>query len=375
MKYTIDEKALLERFLRLVQVDSETGKELEIAQLLEKELQDLGLTVTRDVPPEIVDSNGFNIYAVLQGDESLESIVFSSHMDTVTPGIGVKPQVCDDGYVRSDGTTVLGGDDKAGLCAMIEAVIQAKKLPRYPTIELVITVREESGLLGSKHFDYSLVKSKRGIVLDSSGSPENITTSAPGQNKINIHFLGKRAHAGIAPEAGISAIEVGCHAVSKMRLLRIDEETTSNIGTFHSEGPTNIVSPEAKLVLEVRSLKYDKLMAHTKEISDIAQKTAEEFGATCNINSVTSYQGFHLEDSHPLVQQVIKASKKIGLNPVTMGSGGGSDANEFNRQGIAMVNLGIGMEKVHTTAEQQNIAHMCQGAEICYQVILLSVTE
>lgn len=373
MTYRIDEKALLERFLRYVQVDSETGFEREMGLLLERELTELGLTVTKDEPPEWVGTNGFNVYATLEGDSTLEPIVFSAHMDTVTPGLGIKPQVCEDGYVRSDGTTILGGDDKAGLCAMIQAVIEAKKLPRRPTIELVISVREESGLIGAKALDYSRIISKRGIVLDSSGSPENITTSAPGQSKITVVIHGKRAHAGIAPESGISAIEVGCHAVAAMNLLRVDEETTCNIGTFHGEGPTNIVSPTAKLVLEVRSRNMEKLEKQTQHLVDCVEGACTKFGVTCDIEKTTSYVGYNLPDDHPLVKQVMTASEKIGLNPKTIGSGGGSDANEFNQRDVAMVNLGIGMERVHTTSEQQNIEHMYQGAEICYEMIVQSI--
>lgn len=375
MTYHIDEKALLERFLTLVQIDSETGNELEIATYLKQKLEELGLNVTTDTPPDCVNTNGFNIYATLEGDKNLEPIVFSCHMDTVVPGVNIKPQVCDDGYVRSDGTTILGGDDKAGVAAIIEAVIQAKKLPRRPTVEVVFTVREESGLLGAKELDYSRIISKRGVVLDSSGSPALITTSAPGQQKITITIEGKRAHAGIAPETGISAIEVACHAVTKMKLLRIDEETTCNIGTFHSEGPTNIVSPEATLVMEVRSRNQDKLDAHIAHLEGAVKEATEQFGVSYQFQSVCSYKGFHLPDSHPLVQQVIEAEQSMGLKPVTLGSGGGSDANEFNGHGIATVNVAIGMEKVHTTAEQQNIVHMNQGAELCYQMILRSVKE
>ncbi len=370
MEFVVNKDAVLERFLRYVQVDSETGNELEMAQILEKDLKDLGFDVTTDNPPEWVKTNGFNVYGTLKGDETLEPILFCCHMDTVVPGIGVKPQVDPDGYVRSDGTTVLGGDDKAGVAAVIEAALAAKDLPRRPTVEVIFTVREEGGLWGAKGLDYSRVLSKRAVVLDSGGGPERITTTAPGQNKITVLVHGKRAHAGIAPEEGISAIQVAAKAVAEMNLLRIDEETTCNIGTFTAVGPTNIVSPEAKLVFEVRSLDMKKLQAQTDYIIKTIEKTCQDAGISCDAEVETAFEGFVLPDDHKLVQQTIKAVKAVGLEPVTVGSGGGSDANVFNGKGITTVNLGIGMEKVHTTAEQQNILQMWQGSEICYQMIL-----
>lgn len=207
MEYQIDRAALLERFLKYVQIDSETGFEKEMSEFMWKELQDLGMTVEKDTPPDWVGTNGFNLYATLEGDPDLEPILFSSHMDTVTNGKNIRPKVCDDGYVRSDGTTILGGDDKAGVCAILEAVVQAKKLKRRPKVEVILTVREEVGLLGAKGLDYSKITAKKGMVLDSGGNAENITTSAPGQNKITAIIKGKGAHAGIAPETGISAIQ------------------------------------------------------------------------------------------------------------------------------------------------------------------------
>lgn len=369
MEFHIDTDALLERFLRYVQIDSETGNERKMAETLQKELGELGFLVTVDQPPERVGTDGFNIYATLEGDSNLEPILFCAHMDTVIPGKNVKPKVCDDGYVRSDGSTILGGDDKAGLSAMIEAVLAAKTLKNRPTVELVVTVREEAGLFGAKDLEFQRIVSKRCVVLDSGGGPENITTTAPGQSKITAVVKGKSAHAGIAPEQGISAIQVAAEAVSHMNLLRIDNETTSNIGTFVAEGPTNIVSPSAKLVLEVRSRNMDKLEAQTQHIKDKLTESCDKFHTSCEITVETAYEGFHLEDTHPLVQDTIKAVASIGLQPVTIGSGGGSDANVFNQKGIATVNLGIGMEKVHTTEEQQNIMQMNQGSEICYRLI------
>ncbi len=369
MEYHIDRDSLLARFLQYVQIDSETGDELEMAKFMVAELEKLGLTVDTDTPPDWVGTNGFNLYGTLAGDEDLEPILFSSHIDTVTNGKNIKPKVCDDGYVRSDGTTILGGDDKAGVCAILEAVAQAKKLKRRPTIEVILTVREESGLLGAKALDFSKITAKKGMVLDSGGNADQITTQGPGQNNIKVKIIGKGAHAGIAPESGISAIQVGAVAVANMNLLRIDSETTSNIGTFSASTPSNIVCDVANLVLEARSRDKNKLKAQTDHIIQCVNDACKKFGATAEIEVNAIYETFHLPDTCPIVAETMEACKKVGLTPKTIGSGGGSDANVFNTKGIDCVNLAIGMEKVHTVHEQQSILQMNLASEICYQMV------
>ncbi len=365
---TIDKKALTQRLLDYVQIDSETGDEGAMAARLVEDFKAMGCEVTTDEITDVAKTTGHNVYATLKGDDSLPPILFSSHMDTVIPGKGVKPRIDDDGYIRSDGTTVLGGDDKAGICAIMEAM-KAAATTSHRTVEAIITVREESGMYGAKNLDYGRIKSKEGVVLDSSGGPHFIISGAPGQNKITATIIGRKAHAGVEPEAGISAIQVAAHAVAQMELLRVDFETTCNIGTFTADGPTNIVTEQVKLVMEVRSRNTDKLNAHTTHLIDCMKNACEKFGATFEHEVATSYLGYFHSDDHPLVQKVMQAAKNIGLEPQTKMSGGGSDANVFNQHGIEALNIGVGMEKVHTTNEQLCIAHMEQASELCLELM------
>lgn len=364
----IDKKALLSRFLDYVQIDSETGDEGVIAERLIADFKALGCVVTTDEIHEVAKTTGCNIYATLEGDPNLEPLMFSSHMDTVIPGLGVKPRVDADGYVRSDGTTVLGGDDKAGLCAIMEAMKVAATVP-HRTVEAIITVREESGMFGSKNLDYGRIRSKNCIVLDSGKGPHHIITGAPGQNKIFATIIGRKAHAGISPELGISAIQVAAHAVAAMELLRIDFETTCNIGTFSASGPTNIVTERVELVLEVRSRNTAKLIAHTEHMVSCMQVACEKFGAVLEHTVTTSYLGYSHPAEHPLVARVMDACRVLDLDPCTESSGGGSDANIYNDNGIVSLNLGCGMEKVHTTAEQLCIVEMEQASAVCLQLM------
>ena len=364
----IDKKALLDRLLAYVQIDSETGDEAAMAARLVEDFKAIGCEVTTGDIREVARTTGCNVYATLPGRADLEPIMFSAHMDTVVPGKGVKPRVDPDGFVRSDGTTVLGGDDKAGICAIMEAMKAARDM-EHRTVEAVITVREESGMYGSKNLDYSRILSRSCVVLDSSGGPDKIITAAPGQNKIKATITGRRAHAGLAPETGISAIQVAAHAVASMQLLRIDEETTCNIGTFNAVGPTNVVSETCTLELECRSRNNDKLAAHTRHLVDCLEAACEKFGAKLDCEVSTSYLGYSHDDNHPLVARLAEVVRSVGLEPVMTASGGGSDANIYGNNGIDAVNLGVGMGKVHTTSEEQNIAEMEIASQVCLELM------
>ncbi|MFI3253007.1 MAG: M20/M25/M40 family metallo-hydrolase [Eubacteriales bacterium] len=370
MTFHIDKEALLKRFCRYVTIDSETGNEKEMTLLLTEELRELGLSVRTEPLPESAGTNGCNILGVLEGDSQKEGILFSSHMDTVIPGKNIRPIVCEDGRVRSEGDTILGGDDKAGIAAIMEALICAKSVADHPRIEILFTVREEVGLVGAKAFDCSLLQSKRGVVLDSGGTMENITTIAPGQNRLTFTIHGKTAHAGIAPETGISAIQVGAEAVAHMELLRIDEETTANIGTFMAESPTNIVCDQATLILEVRSRDNDKLKSHCEKVENCVKEACEKRGACYEMTLQSSYTAFNIPETSAIVADALRICTELGREGKCIGSGGGSDANVLNAYGIPTINVAIGMEKVHTIQEELIISEMELAAELCYRLMI-----
>ncbi|WP_117234744.1 M20/M25/M40 family metallo-hydrolase [Vibrio maerlii] len=344
-----NQQRLVDHFCQLIRIDSESKNEKEIAETLSTQLKELGFDVKElAVPAEV--SNGFNIYARLDGKLE-ESIVLSCHMDTVTPGIGIEP-IIEDGIISSKGNTILGGDDKSGIAAIMEAVrqIQEQNL-EHKTIELAFTVYEEGGLFGSLNYDMSHIQADKAIVLDSGGPIGTIITVAPGQQKLTVDITGKPAHAGLAPEEGINALTVAADAIMQMKLGRIDEETTSNIGIVQGGQATNIVMPELHLVAEARSLDDDKLSAQVAHMVEVFEHTAEKHGATINIESERSYDAYKIADEHPLVLSLSKAFLEQGFEPQTKPTGGGSDANNFNSKGLTTVNVSTGMAKVHTTEE------------------------
>ncbi|MTI14032.1 M20/M25/M40 family metallo-hydrolase [Sansalvadorimonas verongulae] len=359
----INRDRMVEHFCDLVRIDSESGNEQRIAQTLTEQLGMMGFTVHALPVPEHI-SNGFNVYARLEGTLD-DSVVFSSHMDTVTPGNGIEPVIGEDGIIRSKGNTILGGDDKSGIAAVMEAVrcIKEENL-EHKTIELAFTVYEEGGLFGSQYFDMSYITSDKAVILDTGGPIGTIITSAPGQQKIVCNIKGKPAHAGLAPEQGISAIQVAADAITQMKLLRIDEETTANIGVINGGNATNIVMPELKIVAEARSLNEDKLQEQVAHMISTFEAAAEKHGAEVEIESSRAYDSFVIDNNHPHVESLKASFAALGHEPVTKGTGGGSDANNFNKKGLTAVNMSTGMSKVHTTEEFIAIDDMVKITEV-----------
>jgi len=364
----INRKRLIQRFMDYVKIDSETGNEKKISKKIIKELEDLGLEVKVDKSGEKVGSNGNNIYCYIEG-KGEKSRFYSAHMDTVKPGIGIEP-IIDDGYIKSSGNTILGGDDKAGIAVVMEAVntIVEKNVDHNP-IEIIFTISEEGGLNGAKNLDYSLIKAKKGYVFDSGGHVGVIINQAPSQKRLYVEVLGKSAHAGGEPEKGISAINVASEAISKMKLLRIDEETTANIGTFKAEGATNIVNPKVYIEAEARSLSEEKLKKQTDHMIETFEKTADKYGAEVKVKVEHLYTAYKLNENEEIIQNAEKIMKKLNIEVEKVSSGGGSDANILNEKGLKAVNLGFGGNHAHTLKENLSIDDFVKLAELTFKLM------
>lgn len=365
----INKERLLATFLEYVQIDSESTHEGAMAARLVRDLEALGCQVYVDNSQAQTGSETGNVYCTLPGNAPGEAILLSAHMDTVVPGVGVVP-VLEDGVIRSQGDTVLGGDDKSGIAAIVEAIrtVVEQDLP-HPTVQAVFTVCEEIGLKGSQALEYDKVEAKRAIVLDSGGDAGSITVGAPGQYKLQAAVVGRRAHAGVAPEEGISAIQVAAEAISNMKLLRIDEETTANIGAISANYATNIVPERLELMAEARSRNDEKLEVQIQHMVKCLQDACNKYGATLEYDLSKSYAGYSYTGEDAFVQHVMAACEKVGLTPVLGTSGGGSDANVFNGGGIKALNLGTGMAKVHTTNEEITVKNLEDTAALVLALV------
>jgi len=369
-KLMVNEKRLVESFMELVKIDSVSREEKEVADFLVKKLKDLGLEVTVDQAGEKVKSNSGNIIARLKGSvKKVTPIMFSAHMDTVVPGKNIKP-ICDGEKIVSDGKTILGADDKAAIAALLEAlhIIKENNIP-CGDIEIVFSICEEIGLHGAKNLDISDLNARMAFILDCGGQVGEIISAAPSQNSLKIIIHGKSAHAGSNPEEGINAIQVAGFALSRMKLGRIDEETTTNIGIISGGKATNIVPDKVILEGEVRSRNEEKLEKYTEQLKKIAEDTAQEFKAKAEVKINREYYCYNLSTDDQVVKIAMKAAKDMGLQPELHPSGGGSDANVFNKKGFPSVDLAIGMEKVHTVDEYILVKNLKNTAKYILSII------
>ncbi|MBS4191152.1 M20/M25/M40 family metallo-hydrolase [Bacillus sp. FJAT-49705] len=366
----INQDRLLNEFLELVQIDSETKYETEIAKVLKKKFSDLGVEVFEDDTTAQTGHGAGNLICTLQGTkDGVDTIYFTSHMDTVVPAKGVKPSI-KDGFVVSDGTTILGADDKTGLAVMLEIikVLKEQSIP-HGTIQFIITVGEESGLVGAKALDSSLVTAKYGYALDSDGKVGNIIVAAPTQAKVKATIFGKTAHAGVAPEKGVSAITIASKAISRMPLGRIDEETTANIGRFEGGTQTNIVCDRVDILAEARSLINEKMEEQVRKMKEAFESAANEMGGKAEVEVQVMYPGFKFGEGDHVVEVARRAAAKIGRSCELLNSGGGSDANVIAGFGIPTVNLAVGYEEIHTTNERMPIEELNKLAEMVIAII------
>ena len=348
----INKKCLLDSFLQLVCIDSPTFKERPIGDFLTLQLKKLGCEVSEDDAGKTNNGNCGNIIATLKATKKdAPCLLLSAHMDCVQPCLGVKPQL-KDGIIASDGTTILGADDKAGIAAILEALKMLKEqaLP-HGEIKVAFCIAEEGGLNGSKNIDPIAIAADFGYVLDSSGKPGQIIVQAPGQNKIDLKIHGKAAHAGLEPEAGINAIIAAGKILTQLPQGRIDEQTTCNIGTIKGGTATNIVPDLVEIKAEARSLDEKKLLSLTEKIKLSIEQAAQLYQVKAEVSIEKAYSPFILNSTSQVVQSAEKAAITIGLTVDITSTGGGSDANFFNSYGIPCAVLGIGMQKVHTTQE------------------------
>lgn len=360
---------LVEEFIELVETSSETGNEGQIAKLLYSKLEQMGFAVIEDDAKEKTGFGAGNLIATLPGNPSKPKLLFSVHMDTVTPGEDIKAVITGD-IISSEGETILGADDKAGIAALFEAIRRTtENQVDHGQLQVVISVGEESGLVGAKVLDPALLTSDFGYALDSDGEVGGIVIGAPFQAKLWTTVTGKPAHAGVAPEKGISAITVAAKSISAMSLGRIDEETTANIGRFEGGKATNIVCPEVAILSEARSLQEDKLNNQVKHMVETFEKTASSFGASASTKTQLMYPGFSFSEQDQVVAYARETMKALGLPVELKRSGGGSDANVLNGFGIPTVILSVGYEEIHTTKETMPISQLEKLADVVEHLI------
>lgn len=365
----VNRDRIINEFIQLTKIDSVSLYEREMADVLKIKMLKEGINVKEDNVGKKIGGNAGNLICTFKGNKNVSPIVLMAHMDTVTPGIGKKPKL-DGNVIKSDGTTVLGGDDVAGIVCILEALRVLKEQNiEHGDIYVVFTVAEEVGLLGAKNLDFNAIDAKYGFVMDLGGEIGFVATSAPTQNTFDIIITGKAAHAGIEPEKGISAIEIAADAISKMKLGRIDDETTANIGKIKGGEATNIVCEEVEIRAEARSRDNEKLKAQTEHMKSCFKESANKFGGRVVFKTEHLYPAYRIDESEDIISILKTASEKAGIELKLGETGGGSDTNIINFKGIKAVNISVGMDKVHSVEEQINIDHMVKATEFLISII------
>lgn len=377
----IQRERLKELLIELVQIDSLSRREQAIALRLKRELEELGGRVWMDDAGARVGGTAGNLIAHFHGNVAgAAPLLLSAHMDTVVPGEGVAP-VLEGTILRSDGRTVLGGDDKSGIAIICEVlrVAREKNLPCSDT-DVVFTICEEAGLLGAKCLDVSRLRARRGLVLDSD-SVGFLFTKAPAANRIEFDIHGLAAHAGVCPEKGISAVQVAAEGIAEMRLGRIDKETTANIGLIEGGMAVNIIPNTVRLKGEARSHNEEALERQTRHMVQCLEEAAarhtleldgRRFQAKVEARIERDYDRMEVAEDSPIVRLVRTAGRNLGIEVRTLATGGGCDANVLNKKGLEVANLSTGMREIHTVKEWLDLNDLYVSAQMVLEIVRLN---
>ena len=409
---------LLQTFLDLVTIDAPSGKEGNVAQYCQKALTDLGMEVRFDNSTEQTGSETGNLVAWMpplfpegfsenEGQsEQLSPIVLTAHMDCVQPCEGIEPEIVKkdeqdaEAFIRSKGETILASDDKAGVAAILEAIqcIVESECP-HRGIVVVFTVCEEIGCIGAKYleqklFTHALVEAgaklasdqpanpdsapvfESGVscaVFDSGGVAGTLIVGAPYHYTFTAQITGRASHAGVEPEAGISAITIACEAIASMSWGRLDETTTSNIGKIEGGQVNNIVAQSCTVTGECRSLIKERVEEVKANIAQAFEDATKKYSSTpetsLDLQWNFEYPGFYYNESDALLVQMKEALTKAGLSPIYETTGGGSDANILGSKGVSPVVIGVGMTNFHTVDEYIKIKDLEDSARFATELM------
>lgn len=354
-------KRMIDRFLEIVQIPSESGNEQQFIQYLDEEFSKLGAET-------IIDDHGNLIAKFPEYNCSGKSpILFSCHADTVKPGVGIKP-VLENGIIRSSGDTILGADDKAGIAEIFEAMQIAEV---RPPVEVVITRQEEVGLIGVRNLDFSLLSAKAGFLFDND-TLDTIIIGGPSYFSIDVTVTGKGAHAGIEPEKGINAIQAASKAIAKLPLGRLDSETTANVGIINGGMNRNGVPDKTVFLAECRSLTHEKAAKLALEMEAVIREEIEAAGAKVEIEINNLCQASSIPEDSKTVITAKAALRKAGIEAETVFITGYTDASIYNNHGIEMPGVGIGAKNEHALDEHIAVADMEKAVTAAVEILRLS---
>jgi tripeptide aminopeptidase len=356
-------------FLELASLPSPPGEERAVADAVLGYLGGLGLQPDEDDASLKLGSTAGNIYARLEPTAPGTPLFFCAHLDTVPPSGPLEP-VVENGVVRNAGGTILGADNKAAVVAMLEGVrrVLAENRP-HAGIELVFTPQEEVGLKGAAAFEHERLQAQIGYVYDQAGPIGEIVLGAPWAQALDVTFHGRASHAGMYPDEGRSAIQAAAKAIADLRLGRVDEETTANVGVISGGTAVNIVPEWCTFRAEARSHDERKLTELVQEMLDACSFAATATECEVETELHKNYSGYRLKRDEEAVRLAARALERCRWQPSYALSGGAADANVFNQRGRRCVNLANGMTDIHTPNERIAIADLDAMVEVTLALI------
>ena len=349
---------VVELFCELAAVPSPPGEERAVADLVTHYLRDCGLDVDEDATGAGIGSTMGNLYTRIEPTVDGEPLLLCAHLDTVPPTAAIEP-VIEDGVVRNAAGTILGADDKAAVAVMLEAVRRLLVDGRpHAGVELLFTPKEEVGLVGAYAFDHTRLRARTGYVYDQAAPIGVVILGAPFSQSLEVTFHGRASHSGMHPDDGRSAIAAAARAISELRLGRVDEDSTANVGTITGGTAANIVPEWCSFVAEARSHDERKLADLVQEMQDAITFAADLFECDAETVARKSYRGYRFAKSDRAVALAAEALGRCGHEVVYDRSGGAADANVFNERGLQCVNMANGMTDIHTSNEHISVADL-----------------
>lgn len=370
----MNKQRVVDTFIEMIKIHSPSKKEKEFAEYMINILKELGAEIYLDEGYKNYGGNSPVIFAKIKGNVEGEGITLAAHMDVIEPNQNVNP-VIENGIIKTDGTTTLGGDDKGGVASIVEALRTLKETnANHEDIYIVLTPCEETGLLGAKNVDWSKVPqnlrpAKNMLVVDNAGRAGIIAHTAPSKYNFSITFNGKKAHAGIEPEKGLSSIVFASKSIAKMNIGRIDSLTTSNIGLLKSEFPTNVVPDSCLVEGEIRSHSEEKILEIIKEYDSACKEVAADMGGTYEFNYYCDFPVLKPLDDLKFAKEFALIYESMGIETELKVIGGGSDSNIFAKEGYNSIIIGAGMYEVHTVNEYLVIDDLYKTTEAVIKYI------
>jgi len=359
------EKRLIDIFLQLIKIEALSQHEKPVADHIHAFLTSLNLNPYFDESNSKTKSNTGNLLCKVGGGGD---VMFLSHMDTARSTAAVKPRILAD-RIASDGTSVLGVDNRAGIAIILYA-LEKMLLEKNATKDFTIafTTCEESSLAGSLNLEIA-GNIKKCFIFDSSLRPGSFIYSSCGSKSLHITIEGKASHSALAPEKGINSIAIAARALSKVKQGRIDAETTVNIGTISGGSATNVVPETTQLTGEVRSIAKGKVEEVIHAIQSVFAEEASSQGAGLVFKDEWDFKPYLIPPETEIYRDVLSVMGRVGLIPIPVVSLAGSDANSLNGRGIQAINLGIGAQNPHGNDEFIYTADLYKSSEIALELM------